>query len=130
MACYDRRADELRMPERNTFIGSETSSAAEAYYSTLFHELTHWTGLPSRCDRDMTGCFGSAAYAMEELVAELGAAYLCSALGIIPEPRPDHAQYLAHWLGVLKADKRAIFTAASKASQAEDYLKTFHAAAP
>jgi antirestriction protein ArdC len=84
--------------------------------------LTHWTAPPHRCNRDLSGRFGSEAYAMEELVAELGAAFLCAELGITVEPRADHAQYLAHWLSVLKADKRAIFTAASKAAQASAYL--------
>jgi antirestriction protein ArdC len=97
-------------------------SATEAYYSTLLHELTHWTAPAHRCDRDFSGRFGSEAYAMEELVAELGAAFLCAELGITVEPRPDHAQYLAHWLAVLKADKRAIFAAASKAAEASAYL--------
>jgi len=121
-ACYVPSLDEIRMPERGSFIGSATSTATEAYYSTLLHELTHWTGPSHRCNRDLSGRFGTEAYAMEELVAELGAAFLCAELGITVEPRPDHAQYLAHWLSVLKADKRAIFTAASKAAQAAAYL--------
>jgi antirestriction protein ArdC len=78
----------------------------------------HWTAPAHRCNRDLSGRFGSEAYAMEELVAELGAAFLYAELGITVEPRPDHAQYLAHWLNVLKVDKRSIFTAASKASEA------------
>jgi len=121
-ACYDVRADHIRMPERGRFTGSATSSPAEAYYSTLLHELTHWTAAKDRCNRDLSGRFGSDAYAMEELVAELGAAFLCADLNIAVEPRPDHAQYLAHWLSVMKADKRAVFTAASKASEAVRYL--------
>jgi antirestriction protein ArdC len=104
------------------FLGTETSSPEESYYSTLFHELTHFSGAKGRCDRDLTGRFGSSAYAMEELIAELGAAFLCGQFQISAAPRADHAQYLAHWLSVLKSDKRAIFTAASKASQAVDYL--------
>ena len=70
----------------------------------------------------MTGRFGSEAYAVEELVAELGAAFLCSDLQISPATRADHAAYIASWLRVLKSDKRAIFTAASKASQAANWL--------
>lgn len=93
-----------------------------AYYSTLAHEHTHWTGTRSRCDRQMGKRFGDMAYAAEELVAELGAAFVCAHLGLSTEPREDHAQYLASWLKVLKADKRAIFTAASKAQQATDFL--------
>lgn len=77
---------EIRMPARSAFRD------AAAYYATLLHELTHWTAAKPRCDRDLTGRFGSAAYAMEELVAELGAAFLCADLGIAAGPRPDHAQ--------------------------------------
>ncbi|MET4489761.1 hypothetical protein ABIA94_005348 [Bradyrhizobium sp. LA7.1] len=101
----------IHMPPPDVFTGSASSTPTEAYYSTLLHKLTHWTALPPRCDRDLSGRFGTEAYAMEELVAELGAAFLCAELGIAVEPRADHAQYLAHWLKVLKADKRAIFTA-------------------
>jgi antirestriction protein ArdC len=94
-ACFILKLDEIHMLERSSFTGSATSTATEAYYSTLLHELTHWTAPAQRCDRDLSGRFGSAAYAMEELVAELGAAFLCAELGITAEPRADHAQYLA-----------------------------------
>ena len=67
-------------------------STAEGYYGTLAHEATHWTGYPSRLTRDLTGRFGSAAYAAEELVAELGAAFALAALGLVTEPRPDHSR--------------------------------------
>ncbi len=123
MACYCPAEDLIRMPERHRFYGSATMSAAEAYYATLMHELTHWTAAPARCERNLKGRFGSEAYAMEELIAELGAAFLCAELAITPELRPDHASYLANWLAVLKGDKKAIFTAASKAQQAVSYLK-------
>ncbi len=76
----------------------------------------------SRCDRDLSGRFKSESYAAEELVAELGAAYLCADLGLASEPRPDHAAYVANWLKVLKDDKRAIFTAAALAQKAADWL--------
>lgn len=122
-ACFIPKLDEIHMPERASFTGSATSTATEAYYSTVLHELTHWTAPAHRCGRDLSGRFGSHAYAMEELVAELGAAFLCAELGITVEPRPDHAQYLAHWLNVLKADKRAVFTAASKASESVAFLQ-------
>ena len=92
------------------------------YYSTLAHEHTHWTAAPSRCDRQLGKRFGDAAYAAEELVAELGAAFTCSHLGLSTEPREDHAAYIASWLKVLKSDFRAIFTAASRAQQACDWL--------
>lgn len=90
------------------------------YYRTALHELGHWTGHRTRLDRDQTGRFGSALYAREELVAELASAFLCAALGI--EPSVRHADYLGSWLEVLRADNRAIFQAASKASKAADYL--------
>ena len=99
-----------------------TTSPAEAFYSTLCHELTHWSGVDTRLARDLSGRFGDAAYAMEELVAELGAAFLCADLGITPEPRQDHACYLSSWLAELKGDRKAIFTAAAKASQAASFL--------
>ncbi|WP_245766250.1 ArdC family protein [Sulfitobacter brevis] len=117
-ACFVSSLDLIRMPERCRFIDTATTMAAEAFYGTLSHELVHWTGVSHRLDRDLSGRFGDQAYAMEELVAELGAAFLCSELGLAPVPREDHACYIKSWLAVLKQDKRAIFTAASKASQA------------
>ena len=125
MACYSPAQDVIRMPDRARFNGTATMRAGEAYYATLMHELTHWTGAESRCDRNMKSRFGSEAYAMEELVAELGAAFLCAGLGVTAELREDHAQYIAHWLKVLKADKKAIFAAAAHAQRAADYLGRF-----
>ena len=121
-AYYRRSDDHVQMPDRERFTGSATSTPTEAFYATLLHELTHWTGHESRLDRDLSGRFGNEAYAMEELIAELGAAFLCADLSITNTPRPDHAAYIANWLEVLKRDKRAIFTAARKAAQASDYL--------
>ena len=121
-AFYHPKSDSIYRPHRATFVGTATSSPAESYYATLFHELTHWSGAPHRCNRDLSGRFGSEAYSMEELVAELGAAFLCAQFGVSNSPREDHAQYLAHWLSVLKSDKRAIFTAANQASHAVDFL--------
>ena len=121
-AYYDTQKDHIQMPEPERFLGTDTSTPTEAYYGTMLHELTHWTGHKSRCERKFGKRFGDNAYAMEELVAELGSAFLCADLGITLAPRPDHASYVDHWLKVLKADKKAIFTAASKASQAADYL--------
>ena len=95
-----------------------------SYYSTLAHEHTHWTAPASRCDRQLGKRFGDNAYAAEELIAELGAAFTCAHLGLNTEPREDHAQYINSWLKVLKADSRAIFTAASKAQHATDWLIT------
>ena len=124
VACYDRRADEIRMPERSRFIGSGTCTPTEAYYSTLLHELIHWSGAPTRLDREFGRRFGDDAYAMEELVAELGAAFLCANLGVTNEPRPDHAAYLAGWLSVLGRDARAIFAIARLAQEAAVHLAT------
>jgi antirestriction protein ArdC len=103
-------------------LAPKTSSASEGWYSTLLHELTHWSGASSRCDRTFGKRFGDNAYAMEEMVAELGAAFLCGDLGITAKPRADHAEYIGHWLRILKADSKAIFTAASAANKAAEFL--------
>ena len=84
--------DFVQMPPRESFRDGESYSA------TLAHELTHWTGHPARLARDLKHRFGTEAYAAEELIAEMGAAFLCADLGITPEIREDHAAYLAHWL--------------------------------
>lgn len=122
IACYRPKEDVIEMPHREWFLPSDTGSAEENYYAILMHELTHWVGAPHRLNRTFGRRFGDAAYAMEELVAELGAAFLCAALGISSEPRPDHAAYVSSWLAVLNRDKKAIFTAASKAQEAFDHL--------
>jgi antirestriction protein ArdC len=83
--------------------------------------LTHWTGHKCRLDRDLKNRFGSRGYAAEELVAELGAAFLCTEVGFDGDVR--HAGYIATWIELLKADKRAFFTACSKASKASDFLR-------
>lgn len=121
-ARYRHDLDNIEMPERSWFVGTDTRSPLESYYGVLLHELTHWTGPPHRLGRNMGKRFGDDAYAMEELVAELGAAFACSALGITSEPRPDHATYVLSWLNVLKRDPKAIFTAASKAQEAFEHL--------
>lgn len=101
----------------------ETFRDAESYAATKAHELTHWTKHKSRLDRDFGHKqFGDEGYSREELVAELGAAFLCTALGITPEPREDHAAYIGYWLNVLRSGKRAIFSAAAHAQRAADYL--------
>jgi antirestriction protein ArdC len=115
-AFFSPSHDLVQMPPFAAFVD------APSYYGTLAHELTHWTGHTSRLDRTFGKRFGDRAYAVEELVAELGAAFAMARLGIAADPRPDHASYLASWLDVLKADKRAIFTAASKAQAACDHL--------
>lgn len=116
-AYYSVTHDHVQMPPFETF------KDAESYYATLAHECTHWTRHPSRLERDFgRKRWGDEGYAMEELVAELGAAFLSADLDLTPEPRDDHAAYIASWLKVLKDDKRAIFTAASHAQRAADFL--------
>ena len=121
-ACYDPASDVIDIPPRSSFIGSTTSTPTEGLYATLFHELSHWTGHKTRLDRDLKGRFGSEGYAIEELVAELGAAFLSAELGITQEPRVDHAAYIGDWLRVLKRDPNALTHAASKASQAAEFV--------
>ncbi|MEK7538475.1 MAG: zincin-like metallopeptidase domain-containing protein [Patescibacteria group bacterium] len=123
IAAYSRAFDRISMPERRQFVGTETSSATESFYSVLLHEHVHWSGHPKRLNRDLSGRFGTFAYAMEELVAELGAAFLCADLGIYLHPRRDHAFYVRSWLTVLHQEKTAIFTASSAAQVACRYLK-------
>jgi antirestriction protein ArdC len=115
-AFYSPSGDYVQMPPFQAFRDGLS------YYSVLAHEHTHWTANPARCNRELGKRFGDNAYAAEELIAELGAAFTCAHLGLTTEPREDHAQYIQSWLKVLKADKRAIFTAASKAQQAADWL--------
>jgi len=93
-----------------------------AFYSTLLHEGAHATAAPHRLNRDLTGRFGSEAYAFEELIAEWASAMACMTLELTPEPRIDHAQYIASWLKVLKGDSRAIVTAASYAQKVADWM--------
>lgn len=116
-ACYIPSVDEIHMPSRETFV------SPSAFYSVACHEMTHASGHKSRLDRDLSGRFGTEAYAMEELIAELGSAFLCAEIGVLPATREDHAQYLTSWVRVLKGDKKAIFTAAAAASKATAYIK-------
>lgn len=115
-AFYAHAADFIQLPPADAFRD------AESYAATKAHELIHWSGNSRRMAREFGKRFGDNAYAFEELVAELGSAFLCADLGITPETREDHAAYLAHWLEVLKGDKRAIFTAAAHAQRAADFL--------
>lgn len=121
-ACYHPVGDYIEIPDQTLFQWTDGSSPTESYYSVLLHELTHWTGADARLARNLRSRFGDEHYAMEELIAELGAAFLCADLGITNEPRPDHAAYVADWLTVLDRDKKALFTAASRASAAVEYL--------
>jgi antirestriction protein ArdC len=115
-AFYRPSTDTIHLPPFEAF--RDTASA----YSVRAHESAHASGAPHRLARDLSGRFGSDAYAAEELVAELTAAFICGDLGLAVEPRPDHAAYVASWLNVLRGDKRAIFTAAARAQQAADWM--------
>ncbi len=123
-AGYWRASDYITIPRQEQFVGSDTSSPTESYYATIFHELVHWTGHWCRLNRNLSARFGTADYAMEELIAELGAAYLCAEFFVLHMPRKDHAAYIGEWLEVLKADKKAIFTASSAALKAVEFLLT------
>lgn len=114
-ACYIPSMDAIEMPNFEDFV------SPEAFYSVLAHEHIHWTA--KRVERDLGGKrFGDEGYAMEELVAELGAAFVCADLGINSMAKPDHAAYIQSWIRVLKNDRKAIFTAASMASRATEFL--------
>ena len=115
-AYYAPVQDYIGMPQPEAFESCET------YYSTLGHEHVHWTGHESREGRDLKGRFGSENYAVEELVAELGAAVLCGHLGLSLQPRPDHAAYMKSWIKVLRDDPRAILKIAGDAGRAVQHL--------
>ncbi|MEW8050410.1 MAG: zincin-like metallopeptidase domain-containing protein [Candidatus Thiodiazotropha sp.] len=116
-AYYTMGSDRIQLPPFESFRD------AESYYATLAHETTHWTRHPSRLDRDFgRKHWGDEGYAQEELVAELGAAFLSADLELTPEVREDHTAYIESWLKVLRQDKRAIFTAAAHAQRAVDFL--------
>jgi antirestriction protein ArdC len=115
-AFYAPGKDEICLPNCERFTSPEN------YYATALHELTHWTGHADRKARTFGKRFGDDAYAFEELVAELGAAFLGGHVGIVDATLENHASYLENWLSVLKRDKGAIFSAARHASEASDYI--------
>lgn len=116
-ACYSPSDDKIQMPPMGDFKATKTSSATETFYSTLAHENVHATMHKKRCDRNMD------CYASEELVAEIGAAILCSKLEISNQVRDDHIAYIKSWLKKLKNDKQFIFTASSKAQEAVEWME-------
>lgn len=120
-ASYDRNDDNIQMPPRGSFRNEIEC------YSTLLHEVAHWTGAKRRLDRQLSGRFGKEAYAMEELIAEMSAAFLCGALGVEHEPGDNTASYIAIWVMVLKGDTRAIVSAAAKAQEVADYILNIEA---
>jgi len=116
--CYIPSRDFITTP------GFADFHSQPEFYGTVFHELVHWTGHKSRLNRDLSGRFGEQQYAAEELIAELGAAFLCAEFGFDNSASTEnHAAYLASWLKLLKHDPRAIFTAANRAQTAADYLR-------
>ena len=121
-AYYVPSHDFISMPAFEAFKG------ADHFYNVAFHELTHWTGHKSRLDRDLKRRFGDRAYAAEELIAELGAAFLAAEFSFNGDVR--NAGYIATWIELLKADKRAFFTACNRASKAVDYLRGLALAEP
>ena len=116
-AFYVPSLDYIQVPPQPAFF------EAINYYRTCFHELGHWTGHEKRLARDLSKRFGSKGYAREELVAEMTSAFLCARLSITPTVR--HADYIGSWLEVLREDNRAIFSAASQASKAADFVLGF-----
>ena len=121
-AYYRPGADFISLPRFEAF------KSAATFYGTAFHELGHATGHKSRLDRDLRSRFGEKAYAAEELIAELCAAFLCAEFSIDGDLR--HAGYIQTWIGLLRADSRAFFTACSKAQAAADYLRGLALAEP
>jgi antirestriction protein ArdC len=119
-AFYNPSGDFIQLPDFDRF------ESRESYYAVQAHEMIHWTKHAKRIDRNFeTKRFGDAGYAIEELVAELGSAFLAADLGLTPEVMPDHASYIASWLKILKDDDKAIFTAAAHAEKAAAYLHAF-----
>lgn len=115
-AFYVPSKDEICLPDRGRFTSTPN------FYATAFHELSHWTGHESRLARTFGRRFGDEAYAMEELVAELSAAFTMGHLGMVDGTIENHASYLEHWIQCLKADKTAIFSVASQAAKASDFI--------
>lgn len=124
-AFYSLTTDEITMPEEKSFTGTATMDRDLGYMSVLAHELGHWSGAKSRLDRQLKSRFGTHEHAAEEIIAEMTAAFVCAELGLASEPRADHAQYISHYLKLLRDDSRAIFAAAAAASKAAAYLFSF-----
>jgi len=120
-AFYRPSTDSVHLPDFERFRD------AASYYAVAIHECGHATGARHRLDRDLTGRFGTAAYAAEEICVELAAGFILADLGIAHHPRPDHAAYIASWIDILRDDPRAIFTAASKAQAIADWMNARHA---
>lgn len=127
-AIYIKAEDHILMPKAEYFIQTYTVSPYQGYYTTLMHELTHWTGHPTRLNRQFGRRFADKVYAAEELLAELGASFLCADLGLPIYETGHNANYIANWLIALRNDKHFIFAAASEASKAVGYLHSLQPA--
>ena len=124
--CYNVTEDMVKVPYPEKFVHTATCTATEGFYSTMLHELVHWSGAKHRLNRTGGKKFGDQAYAVEELVAEFGAAFLCAGFGIATVENAEHASYIDHWLKVLKEDKQCVVSAASEASKTVEYLNKFN----
>ena len=120
---YSPSKDIIGMVDPKFFNKTGSSTATENYYSTLLHELTHWTAHKDRCNRDLSGRFGDSAYAFEELIAEFGAALQCCILGVTNKPKKESAQYIKSWVSKIKDDPKALFKAMSLADKAVAYIE-------
>lgn len=120
-ACYNPTHDFVQVPRPDDYFEPIN------WHRTALHEISHASGHSSRLNRDLSGRGGNAAYAREELIAEISAAFLCATLGIVPTVR--HADYIGSWLTVLRGNDRAIIKAASAASKAAEYILSFRNAA-
>jgi len=126
-AFYSPEHDHITMPHTHNFKDTSFASATEHYYNTLLHEMTHWTGAKHRLDREGINPEKpdtKQSYAFEELIAELGAAFLCAQFNILQTHPHEHAVYIKNWLAALKNDKKWIFKAAAQANKAAEYLNT------
>jgi len=115
-AAYIPSQDRIVMPKAEQF------RTTEGFCGVLAHETAHWSGAPTRLNRDLSGRFGDKAYGLEELIAETSAALTCIAAGVIPEPRAESAKYLNNWIEAMREDKRIIVTVFSKAQAATDFI--------
>ena len=121
-ACYRPSTDTIHMPDEARFFDTDGRTRTENFYSVCGHEILHWTSHEKRVNRQLGKRFGDDQYCAEEVVAEIGSCFLAARLGIASEPHPEHARYIAHFLKAMKADSRAMFTAAAKAQEAVAYL--------
>lgn len=121
-AYYDPGVDRVQMPPRESFVAIADLSSNASYYATLLHELVHSTASRGRLNRNLKSSFGSVAYAREELVAEIGSAFLGARIGLPMALRESHARYVRSWLTVLSSDRRAFFTAVTAAEKAADHV--------